>query len=152
MNDFDFFVGTWDVTNRRLGEHFAGSDDWDTFPATSVCRRVWDGRASFEEMTCPTKGFSGLTLRLHDPVRDEWSLYWANSRNGLLDNVPVVGRFAPDGVGTFYGDDLDDRRPVRVRFVWDEITATTARWTQAFSADDEKTWETNWIMEFTRTG
>jgi hypothetical protein len=36
------------------------------------------------------------------------------------------------------------------RFVWDRITPTSARWQQAFSIDDERSWETNWIMEFSR--
>jgi len=41
-------------------------------------------------------------------------------------------------------------RSIYVRFVWSGITATSCRWEQAFSADGGKTWETNWIMEFTR--
>jgi hypothetical protein len=40
----------------------------------------------------PTKGFRGLTLRLYDTEREEWSLYWVSSRTGQL-TTPVVGRF-----------------------------------------------------------
>jgi hypothetical protein len=29
-------------------------------------------------------------------------------------------------------------------------TPDSCRWEQAYSADGGKTWETNWIMEFTR--
>jgi hypothetical protein len=36
MGDFDFLVGTWDVTNRRLAKRHVGSDDWDEFPGISV--------------------------------------------------------------------------------------------------------------------
>jgi len=43
-----------------------------------------------------------------------------------------------------------DGQPLHVRFTWDEITVDTARWQQAFSFDGGKTWETNWVMEFTR--
>lgn len=55
-----------------------------------------------------------------------------------------------DGAGIFYGDDTHDGRLVRVRFIWSHITPTSARWEQAFSVDGEQTWETNWVMEFTR--
>jgi hypothetical protein len=82
------------------------------------------------------------------PETGEWTIYWVNSRTGELQQ-PVVGRFA-DGVGTFYGDDVDDGTPVRVRYIWSRITPTSARWEQAFSTDAERTWETNWIMDHTR--
>ncbi|MEU6202707.1 hypothetical protein ABZ814_03840 [Micromonospora musae] len=72
-----------------------------------------------------------------------------NSAKGVVETPPLVGRFV-DGVGTFYADDVDEGRPIRCRFIWSEITATSARWEQAFSIDDGRTWETNWIMEFTR--
>ncbi|MEU7843738.1 hypothetical protein AB0B39_22585 [Micromonospora sp. NPDC049114] len=72
-----------------------------------------------------------------------------NSGRGELEQPPMVGRFV-DGVGRFYADDQHEGRPVRCRFIWSGITATTARWEQAFSVDGERTWETNWIMESTR--
>ena len=59
------------------------------------------------------------------------------------------GRFE-DGVGTFYGEDVFEGRPIRVRFLWSDITPVSARWAQAFSPDGGETWETNWIMDFTR--
>jgi len=62
---------------------------------------------------------------------------------------PVVGSFS-DGLGLFYADDHHGDIPVLVRFQWSEITGSSARWDQAFSTDDGETWETNWVMEFTR--
>lgn len=148
MNDFDFYVGTWDVANRRLLKRGVGADEWEEFPGRSVAHSVFGGRGNFDEITFPTKGFDGATLRLYDAARDEWSLYWINSERGL-DPVPVVGRFA-DGIGVFEADDTDEGRPIRVRFTWSEITSDTCRWEQAFSYDDGKSWETNWIMRSTR--
>ncbi|WP_349877008.1 hypothetical protein ABIH81_23230 [Micromonospora sp. HUAS YX12] len=63
----------------------------------------------------------------------------------------AAARFT-DGVGEFYADDTDEGRPVRCRFLWSGITADSCRWEQAFSTDGERTWETNWVMEFRRTG
>ncbi|RKN21322.1 hypothetical protein D7147_11200 [Micromonospora musae] len=149
MNDFDFLVGTWDIVNRRLTKRHVGSDEWDEFPSVKVARRFFDGAGSFDEITFPTKDFSGATVRTFNPASGEWSIYWMNSAKGVVETPPLVGRFV-DGVGTFYADDVDEGRPIRCRFIWSEITATSARWEQAFSTDGGRTWETNWIMEFTR--
>jgi hypothetical protein len=61
----------------------------------------------------------------------------------------VLGSFDGD-TGIFEGEDTFEGRPIRVRFVWSGVDTATPRWEQAFSADGGKTWETNWIMEFTR--
>jgi hypothetical protein len=55
------------------------------------------------------------------------------------------------GVGTFYSDYIADGKPMRVRFIWSHISANSARWEQANSSDEGKTWDTNWTMEFERT-
>ncbi|CRK62042.1 FIG00817011: hypothetical protein [Alloactinosynnema sp. L-07] len=148
INDFDFLVGSWTVVNRRLTKPLTGGDEWDEFPATCTARTFFDGAGSFDEIHFPTKGFSGSALRSFDHEAGEWFIYWVNSRTGHLQ-PPVSGVFT-DGVGSMYGDDQHDGDPVRVRYQWSEITSNTARWEQAFSVDGERTWETNWIMEFTR--
>ncbi|SCF14814.1 hypothetical protein GA0070607_6131 [Micromonospora coriariae] len=149
MGDFDFFVGTWNVVNRRLRKRLVGSDEWEEFPGMSVAHGFFGGGGHFDEIVFPTKGFAGATIRLFDPATEQWSIYWMNSGRGELEQPPMVGRFV-DGVGRLYADDQHEGRPVRCRFIWSEITATSARWEQAFSVDGERTWETNWIMTFTK--
>jgi hypothetical protein len=150
VNDFDFLLGSWNVANRRLLEPLTGSNEWDEFPATAVCHSpLFGGAANLDEITFPTKGFSGLTLRLYDPAKAEWSLNWVSSRTGLLQ-PPVSGRFGADRRGEFYGDDAHEGKPVRVRYIWSGITSTAARWEQAFSVDSGASWETNWTMDFQR--
>ncbi|MFI9817088.1 hypothetical protein [Saccharothrix variisporea] len=148
MNDFDFFIGSWNVVNRRLKTLFAGSDDWEEFPGSTTCASIFGGGGTTEEIVFPTLGSRGYTLRLFDVERREWSIYWANSRTGVLF-PPVVGTFA-NGRGDFYGDDEHDGRPIKAHFIWSDITPTSARWEQEFSADGGVTWESNWVMEFSR--
>ncbi len=148
MNDFDFLAGTWDVANRRRTDFLDAGSEWEEFPAISQASRHFDGAASFDEISFPTKGFAGLTLRVYDPEAQEWSLYWASKRTGTLF-PPVTGRFT-DGVGEFFGPDTYHDIPILARFRWSGITAGSARWEQAFSVDDGQTWLDNWVMDFTR--
>lgn len=150
-SDFDFLIGSWQIANRRLSPILSGRTDgvtWDEFAASSTCRHLLDGVANVDEMCAPERGFIGASIRTFDLDRREWSIYWVSDRDGRLQ-PPVVGRFT-DGVGTFDGDDEYEGRPIRVRFTWSDITSTSARWQQAFSADGGQTWETNWVMNLTR--
>jgi uncharacterized protein YciI len=148
VNDFDFLAGEWTVANRRRRQFLSESEEWDEFPARAKCVRLFDGAANVDWYSFYTLGTAGLSLRLFDPSRHEWSIYWASSRDGVLQ-PPVSGGFV-GGIGTFYGDDTWDGRQIRVRYTWSDITARTACWQQAFSCDEENTWETNWIMSFER--
>ena len=50
----------------------------------------------------------------------------------------------------FYGLDEDEGRPIKVVYRWMKQGTKNARWEQAFSYDDGKSWETNWIIELTK--
>jgi ABC-type branched-subunit amino acid transport system ATPase component len=60
-----------------------------------------------------------------------------------------VGGFDGD-VGLFYGEDVDEGRPVKVVYKWTRVGPDGARWEQAFSYDDGRTWETNWTSDHVR--
>lgn len=150
MNDFDFLVGTWQTTQRKMVKPLSGSDEWETASGSMVNYRMFDGAANVDELDLPAFGFKGISLRLLDPATQEWSIYWVNSRNGKLALPPVVGRFDEDGVGEFFSDEEWEGRTIRVRYRWSDITDTSARWEQAFSTDQGETWETNWTAEFSR--
>jgi hypothetical protein len=149
--DFDFWHGTWHVSNRRLKRRLAGSDDWEEFDATATARPLLDGWGNEDEFRADHEGgFVGMSFRFFDPEKRRWSIYWADSRRpGELD-PPVHGVFSGD-VGLFHGEDVHRGRPVLVRFTWSGVTTETPRWEQAFSDDGGRTWETNWVMDFTRT-
>ena len=98
-------------------------------------------------MRFPTKGFSGMSIRAFDNKERRWSIYWLDGSQGVLF-PPVRGGFSGER-GEFFGEDVDDGRPVKVRFVWTRLGPHRARWEQAFSPDGS-VWESNWVMEFTR--
>ena len=147
MGDFDFIYGRWDVANRKLAQRHVGCRTWEAFEGVSRCSPRLGGVANVEEITFTDRDWMGMALRLYDPATELWSIWWVDSRDGVLQ-PPVHGRFQ-DGRGLFEGEDDDEGRPVKVRFVWTP-DAERPRWEQAFSADGGESWETNWIMDFTR--
>ena len=150
--DFDFWIGRWNVHNRRLRKRLAGADEWDEFEATVVARPILGGMGNEDEFrTDYDGGFIGMSFRFFDPAQNRWSIYWADTRRcGELD-PPVFGTFSGD-TGIFEGRDVFEGQPILVRFTWSDVTKPTLLWEQAFSNDDGDTWETNWIMEMTRAG
>ena len=147
-SDFDFLVGQWHVAHRYLASRLSGSDDWGESSGLATSRTYFNGTISTDEFHFPSVGSRGFALRLFDPKSKLWSIYWVSSRDGKLQ-PPLHGTFS-NGIGEFYGDDIHDGQPIRVRFIWSDITDRSARWEQAFSADGGKTWEVNWVMSFRR--
>jgi hypothetical protein len=130
-------------------ERLAGSDQWEEFEATHDGRLILGGLGNIDEFrTEHWPGFIGASLRIYDPERKLWSIYWVDNKAGVLQ-PPVVGAFHGD-TGVFEGPDHFQGRPILVRFTWSRVTSARPRWEQAFSADGGKTWETNWVAEFTR--
>jgi hypothetical protein len=151
QHDFDFEAGTWKIHLKQLQHPLTGSTSWIEFDGTSVTRHLWNGRAEIEEFeTDGAAGhIEGMTLRLYSPDAHQWSLFWANSKDGKLDE-PMVGEFNNNGSGEFYQQEAINGRTVLVRFIWSGITPNSAHFEQAFSADGGKTWEVNWITDQTR--
>ena len=150
QRDFDFQFGTWKTHVKRLLHPLTGSTTWTDYDGTSVVRKVWDGRASLIELEVdgPAGHIEGVGLRLYNPESHQWNLNWTNSSVGMLDQ-PMVGEFK-DGRGQFFGPDTLNGRRILVRNGFFDITPNAHRFEQSFSADGGVTWETNWIMTFTR--
>ena len=150
-HDFNFEDGTWKIHLKRLQHPLTGSHTWTEFDGTTTTRKLWNGGAHIEEFE--TSGASGrvegLTLRIYNRDSHQWSIYWANSKNGQLGLPAMVGEFK-DGVGEFYDQEPYNGRMIYVRFIWSGITPNSAHFEQSFSDDGGKTWEVNWITDQTR--
>src|SRR5262249_14991513 len=92
QRDFDFELGSWKIHLKRLVHPLSGSNTWVEFDGTTVTRKLWDGRAEIEEfeVDSSTSHIEGMTLRLYNPQTHQWSLYWANSKDGSMGGPPNV--------------------------------------------------------------
>lgn len=149
-HDFDFLFGRWTVKHRKLRERLAGSTEWFEFPGTLEVDPILGGAGNIDlnDLDDPAGFYRATSLRLFDPAENQWSIYWIDERFPGLDK-PVVGRFE-GRVGQFFTADQFQGRAILIRFVYENLSSESARWSQAFSPDAGASWEVNWIMEFSR--
>ncbi|MES2055149.1 MAG: hypothetical protein V4564_04345 [Pseudomonadota bacterium] len=150
--DWDFLVGSWSVRHRKLTRRLVGSTDWIEFGGTLTNWPVLGGRGNVGDnmFDLPGGRYRGVGLRALDGETGLWNSWWLDGRTPDEITAPVSGKFA-NGSRTLTGDDVHEGKPVKARIIWSRITATSARWEQALSADGGATWEVNWTSDFTRT-
>lgn len=147
-HDFDWDIGTWKTHQRRLVHPLTGSSTWVDYTGTDVVRRIWDGaNAGVIEADGPAGHLEIFTLRLYNPETHEWSIYFTNSATGTL-SLPVVGGFK-NGRAEFMDQEQFNGKTILVRFSISDITPTSVRFAQAFSADGGRTWEDNFVVSET---
>ena len=150
QNDFDFEIGKWQTHLKRLVKPLTGSTTWVQYEGTTIVKKIFDGKANLVELDVQGLAgrIEGLNLRLYNPETKQWSLNFANMRDGNLA-IPAVGSFK-NVQGEFFNEDTFNGVKVLVRFIISEITADSCHFEQSFSADNGKTWEVNWIADDTR--
>ncbi|KAA6460408.1 hypothetical protein DYQ86_15400 [Acidobacteria bacterium AB60] len=148
--DFDFFIGRWRVNAKRLRRHFAGDQNWEPVSGETRVISILDGAGNLDEDRFRWSGqvYVGGMLRLYDAKRRMWTTYGLDRDSGAVQ-PPQTGHFMGER-GEFFGDDQEDGNPIRVRHLYFNISPRSCRWEQAFSVDQEESWVTNWIIDFTR--
>ncbi|WP_233841801.1 hypothetical protein [Dyella sp. 2HG41-7] len=149
-HEFDFEFGTWKTHVSLLAHPLTGSKAWAQFDGITVVRKVWGGEANLVEldMRNASRRVKLASFRLYNPTTHQWSLNVVNANSGEL-GVPTIGAFA-NGRGVFYDKEDLNGKPIVVRFVIEPRSDDSIHFEQAFSADNGKTWETNWIADDTR--
>jgi hypothetical protein len=151
IHDFDFFVGSWTVHHRRLKKRLAANDDWEEFEGSTACQSLLGGMVNLNESVAQRAGgvTRGLGLRAFDARTGVWADWSLSGGDPLNLGEPGLGRFE-NGVGTFLSNEVFEGRPIKVRGQFRSLSPDLAQWEQAFSPDGGVTWETNWVMRYSR--
>jgi hypothetical protein len=150
--DFDFFEGTWKIHHRKLKTKLSNSHDWIEYEGTNEDFKMLNGIGHTNNNKASIDGepVEGVSLTLFNLKTKLWSIYWANSKDGVLNqHNPAVGSFEGN-IGSFYAKDVFNEKPILVMTQWDKTDVNKVVWSQAFSPDNGKTWEWNWYMTQTR--
>jgi hypothetical protein len=150
-NDFDFLQGKWKVHNRKLKSRLTNSDEWTEFEAELHMKKTLNGFGNLENFYSNNNGepYEGMAIRLFNKESKLWKIYWIDSNGTTMDEKPVTGSFE-NGLGKFYTNDIFNEKEILVLYQWDATNSEYPKWSQAFSADNGKTWEWNWKMELSR--
>ena len=150
QNNFKFHNGTWKTTVKVLKNPLSGSKEWLEYTGTTTVSEINNGKANIVELDVKgaTGKIEGTSLRLYNTKTKQWSLNYANMKSGVLE-VPAIGGFK-NGRGEFYSKDTYNGKKILVRFIISDITENAIHFEQAFSEDNGKTWELNWIADDVR--
>lgn len=149
-HDFDFYEGKWRLRNRKLKSRLSNCNEWTTFESTQEMYRVLNGLGNIDNYLATFDGvpFEGMSVRLFNPTTRLWSIYWADSNEGILQ-PPVLGSFE-NNIGHFFTKDSFNNKKILVVFRWNITDKSNPVWSQAFSDDNGATWEWNWYMYFSK--
>jgi hypothetical protein len=150
-HDFDSELGTWTIHTKRLMHPLAHANDWMTYDGTKTVTSTWGGKANIAEVK--EDGAAGhlnfVALRLYDRDAQQWTLNFMSAGNGTF-GAPLAGELRDGGI-EFEGPDTLNGRNILVRFISREQDADHASSEQYFSDDGGRTWELNWVNNYTRT-
>lgn len=152
LGDWDFLVGKWRVRHRKLAKRLVGSTDWMEFGGECVSWMTMGDQVNIDDHVIdqPTGAYRASTIRVFDPKRASWDIYWIDGRAPpTIMAQPMMGGFEGK-VGRLFADSTYEGKQLRTRFLWFNEGPQSARWEQAFSLDAGKSWETNWIMRLER--
>ena len=149
-SDFDFFIGKWNLHNKKLQSRFSNCTTWLEFHSTQEMYPILNGIGNIDNFLAEFDGvsFEGMTVRLFNPKTKLWSIYWADSNTGVLD-PPVIGSFE-NKIGHFFTKDVHEGKEIIMAFRWDARDENNPIWSQACSLDRGVTWEWNWYMYMTK--
>jgi hypothetical protein len=153
-HDFDFLAGRRRQHIRRLRDTMDPEcTEWLDVESFGELRHILGGLGNVDTTMPiglpPEQHFEAATIRLFNPETGLWRLWYTSSRNPVIDDCPMEGKFTGNH-GQFFSDEVIDGKAVRVRFDWFDTDTKNPHSEQSFSFDGGETWFTNWSMTFTQ--
>lgn len=127
---FDFWLGSWDVT-------------WEGGGGTNTITRILDSRVIQEQFESPD--LRGLSVSTFNERTGRWHQTWVDNQGSYLD---FVGGWQVDGRMILSRTAEHEGQTIHQRMVWYDITSAALEWHWERSADGGKTWEVLWHISY----
>ena len=131
-NQFDFWLGEWNVTWSEDGK------------GTNHIERILDGRIIQENFIAPD--LHGMSVSSYDPERGLWCQTWVDNNGTYLD---FTGKFE-DNRMILSRDAIVRGQACKQRMVWYDIQENQLEWSWERSDDNGKSWRVLWQIHYTR--
>ena len=131
-NQFDFWLGEWDVT---WGEDGKGKNH---------ILRIMDDKIIQENFSAPD--LIGMSVSSYDPERKLWCQTWVDNNGSYLD---FTGGFENEKM-ILSRDAIVRGQACKQRMVWFNIDANQFDWNWERSDDGGQSWRALWQIKYTR--
>jgi Protein of unknown function (DUF1579) len=145
--ELDFWIGDWDLVIRA--RKAPGKDEWAVARGRNRISSVLGGCAIEEDFTAdgPSKPWSGKSLsRWVEPER-RWRQAWVDDDGGY---IALTGGRRGDEVVFEAEPSVRDGKPVQMRMVFTDITASAILWRWEATRDNGASWSPMLIIEYRR--
>ncbi len=134
-HQFDFWVGTWDLTWKDGG---VGINE-----VTSE----YNGCVIRENFIDSTSPFRGMSVSVYNPKQKVWQQTWADNGGSYLD---FVGGFEEEGTMRLSREAVVKGKTMQQRMTFYNIEPDSLDWDWELSADGGETWRLSWRIHYTR--
>ena len=125
-HQFDFWIGTWKVTNQDGS--VVGHNRIEPILDNCVLQETWAGAS----------GSAGTSLNFFDTVKGKWRQFWVWREGTTLE---LEGALV-DGAMVLQGETIEEGKPALNRITWTSPPDGTVRQLWELSRDGGKSWET----------
>lgn len=134
-HDFDFWVGSWTVTDTT--GRVLGTNDIVQVADGCALREHWRG----------TSGTEGMSLNVWQPALGRWAQFWVGA--GAV--LHLTGGLDPDGRMVLAGERSTPEGPLLDRITWTPLRPGSVRQWWDVSRDGGATWRRVFDGLYTRT-
>jgi hypothetical protein len=126
-HQFDFWIGTWEVTNTQ--EQVVGTNRISSILGGCVLLEEWQSKGPY----------SGKSLNIYDAANDKWHQTWVDNGGLLLE---LDGRLEKGNMVMKGHRPGQDGAEVLHRITWEPLEDGDVQQTWDTSADEGQTWTT----------